>query len=528
MVIDFRPPFGPESYRLFLDSKRLPESVVSHDWRDGSYRIEAPARYAGVFGMEPPAREGSGAGFLPALLDRQLFAVRLALRGKRFAVWYDTGLGKTLIELEFARHVQARTGGRVLIITPLNVMPQFAEEAARFYGDSLRLLTLRTGAGMRAWARHGEPGIALANPEKFLTPDESVPEAHYLSGVVLDESSLLKASGGRMKWSLIKSCRGIEYKLSCTATPAPNDTMEYASQASWLERISSDGEVLWTFFRKDGEGGWHVKPHARPAFYRFLAGWSLYMRDPAAFGFRDDLKDIPDPETLEHHLGTTPEQEREALTEASGGHVRRRVLLDSARMDLRARTRCRELAAGFLLRGGKAVRVPSLKPPFVARLAREDLADGRQVLIWTKFDEEGVILGEELRGVDGLETLSGKDSADARAGKIERFRKGATRILISKPELLGYGLNFQQCSSVIFSGFDDSYERFYQAMRRVCRYGQRRSVRVHTVIVTGLEDVVYANVRRKEARVDAEVRYQEMGYREAMRDLYGFAGGGGQ
>src|SRR3990167_11402603 len=122
-----------------------------------------------------------------------------------------------------------------------------------------------------------------------------MPEMRRLSGVAFDESSRLKGGGGVIKWHLIRSCRGIEYKLSATATPAPNDTMEYASQASFLEKLRNEGEILWTYFSRDKYGTWSVKPHAREAFYRFMASWSIYLRDPKDYGFNDILATLPPP-----------------------------------------------------------------------------------------------------------------------------------------------------------------------------------------------------------------------------------------
>lgn len=475
LIMKFQPPFDLGQYENFLQSKKLPESNLTYNWRDRSYTLEAPARYARLFGLEPPRPNRSPLPLHPDLLDRQAFAVSQALSAKRFAVWYDTGLGKTLIELEFARQVAHITGGRVLLIIPLNIISQTLEEAARFYGDDLPIVDLLSRDDMKDWCKSGAPGLAVTNPEKFIPRDgeEFIPEIQYLAGVVLDESSLLKTGGGKIKWAMIKSCRGVEYKLSCTATPAPNDSMEYASQASFLEKLRHEGEILWTYFFKTKEGEWKIKEHAKAGFYRFLAGWSLYMRNPAVFGFDDDLKDIPRPDIREHLIEPTPEQ-LAAAGQAGDSRGQGSLFIKTESLALQERILYSEIAKGFLYRGKGTERIPSRKPGFVADLARADLADGRQVLIWTKFDEESDILRELLADVEGLECLSGRTPKDRRPEVIERFRTGRTPLLISKAEILGYGLNFQNCASMIFSGFDDSYERFYQAVRRCLRYGQTR------------------------------------------------------
>ena len=519
LQITFRPPFDLSQYEMFLASKKLPESNLAYDWASRVYTLEAPARYARLFGLEPPQPTQSPLPFRPDLLDRQEFAVKQALAAKRFAVWYDTGLGKTLIELEFARQVAHITGGRVLLIVPLNIIPQTLEEAGRFYG-ALEIETLETRDDMKAWCKSGAPGLAITNPEKFIPRDgeEFIPEIQYLAGVVLDESSILKTGGGKIKWAMIKSCKGIEYKLSCTATPAPNDSMEYASQASFLEKIRNEGDILWTYFTKTKDGEWKIKEHAKAGFYRFLAGWSIYMRNPAVFGFNDDLKDLPQADIREYAL--EPRVEQLTAAAASGdSQGQGSLFIKTESLTLPERIRFGEIAKGFFYKDQSAVRVPSVKPGFVADLARADMAEGRQVLIWTKFDEESEILRELLSDIEQLECLHGRTPKPRRADIIEEFRVGHIQLLISKAELLGYGLNFQNCSSMIFSGFDDSYERFYQAMRRCYRYGQTQTVRVHIPYIPALEGVVWANVKEKEARINSEISHQELNYQAAIKEL---------
>jgi len=198
--------------------------------------------------------------------------------------------------LEWCRQVAHLTGARVLILEPLAVIPQLIEEARRFYGDGLQIERLDSRERLIGWLKDPGAAIGIVNPEKFIAGQ--VPELRYLGGLAFDESSLLKTGGGVIKWNLIKSARGIEYKLSCTATPAPNDTMEYASQASFLEKLRTEGEILWTFFTRNKRGEWTVKPHARTAFYQFMSSWSIYLRNPAHFGWGDILATLPEPEIL--------------------------------------------------------------------------------------------------------------------------------------------------------------------------------------------------------------------------------------
>jgi hypothetical protein len=184
------------------------------------------------------------------------------------------------------------------------------------------------------------------NTEKFMDKKEGlIPELRQLGCFALDESSILKTGGGTAKWNIIKSTKGIEYKLSGSATPAPNEAMEYASQASFLETITNDGEIIWTFFSKTKTGEWYIKPHAMEAFYRFLSGWSNYMRTPAAYGFKDNVKPVPQPEFIVHQVQATPEQMQEAQRyrfEIGAG------LIGDQRMGVKERMKLSQIAKGFV------------------------------------------------------------------------------------------------------------------------------------------------------------------------------------
>lgn len=509
-----------DAYVVFLQSKALPEYNLEYRWEDDRYELKTPARFARVFGLEE--REVDH-GFLPLhadLFDYQAWIVRTALKAKRFAVWADTGLGKTFMQLEWAVQVAHRTGGRVLMIVPLNIIPQTIAEASFFYGYDLCGIThLETKAQLRQWCKAGPGRLAITNPEKFIPRDgepEIISELQHLRGVVLDESSILKTGCGVIKWALIKSCRGIEYKLSCTATPAPNDTMEYASQGSFLEKLRSEGEILWTFFTRDKDGNWKVKEHARSAFYRFMAGWSIYLRSPAAYGFEDNLKDLPSPVVVEHVVPLTHEQRR-ALVAAPDKTGQLSLLPQPERVGITQRSKQGQIAKGFIYGIDGADRMTSHKPSLVADLVLQEVAAGLSVLVWTVFDEETIILREALSSLDGVEALSGSTAKKARPAIIDRFRRGQSRVLISKASLLGYGLNFQNCGAMVFSGINDSFEQFYQAVRRAYRYGQTRAVRIHVPIVPELEGVIWKNVKAKQARFEHDVAIQEANYRKAIR-----------
>lgn len=514
-VVDFAR-FDLESYARFLACKKLPESQVSYDWRTDTYRLTTPARFADRLGAALPSVVGKGLPLPAYLRDYQRWIVRdLFLPAKRFAAWIDTGIGKTPIILEAGRQVVAMTGGRYLILQPQGIHSQTIGMAAEFYGGELAIERIPTREALIDWCRRPGPGIGLANYAKLI-PGE-IPEFRHLAGLAADESSVLRTGGGVIKWNLIHSAKGVEYKLSATATPAPNEAMEYASQASFLETMRTEGEILWTYFERDKHDNWTVKPHARSAFYEFMASWSVYMRDPSRFGFQDVLAELPQPDVREYELPLSDVQ-RETMFGLVG---KKGGLFNDDRLTLSERSKLAQLARGFLYdgTGGKrrAVRYASAKPPMVADLAAADVADGRQVIVWTVFDEEGEIVSEHLPAGIERATLSGKQSDGEREELIRRFKAGGVPVLISKPSLLGYGLNLQNCGSMVFSGFDDSFEREYQAVRRAVRPGQRRRVRVHYPVIPELEGTVFANIRRKQARFDEDTAIQEEHYRRVLR-----------
>lgn len=508
--------FDLDLYPLFLKCKQLPESQIEYDWKTDRYTITTPARFAPMLGVQNVKVEGAGLPLAKHLFDYQAFAVEQALAAKRYALWLDTGLGKTAVYLEWVRQVLAKTRGRVLILAPLTIIRQIQDEAARFYRKAVRPEHLTTREAVIDWCQRPGMGSAITNYEKLI-PGE-ISEFRYLAGLVADESSCLKTGGGTIKWNLIHSAKGVEYKLSCTATPAPNDSMEFASQASFLEKLRSGNDVLWTYFKKNQKTGeWKVLANAREAFYRFLSSWSLYLRNPKNLGFGDILASLPDPDIREYDVPITDIQ-RELmygfLTKSGKG------LWSDDRLGVQERSKLGQLAKGFLyLPGGsgKYSLVESHKPAKVAELVKADAGEGLQVLVWTVFDAESEIIAEHLRGeAFTVATLDGDMGEDDRLATIAAFKSGRLQVLISKAQLLGYGLNFQNCRSMVFSGFDDSFERFYQAIRRAYRFGQTEVVRVHIPYVRELEGMIFENVRQKQRRFDEETALQEGYYREAL------------
>lgn len=518
LTLEFTRPFDLEKYALFLKAKTLPEKRLRYCWKNDKYVLITHMRYAKNLGITNEEYRPTDLPISDFLFDYQKFIVRQALASKRYAIYADCGLGKTAMFLEFARHVLYKTGGKVLVLSPLQIIPQTIEESVRFYGDAP--VQIRTREDLLAWLADGDHAdrFAITNYEKLI--EDVTPELNSLSGLICDESSIFKTGGGVIKWNIIKSVKGIEYKLSCTATPAPNDTMEYASQASFLGKLRSEGEIMWTYFQRDKQGNWHIKPYAREGFYRFLSSWSMYIRNPVHYGFADNLGSIPAPEFHTIEIEQTPEQKEEELK------IRRTKSENRMFGDLKVgvvkRMKLSQVAKGFLYNKDKTItRIPSLKPAIVAEIISKAVSEGRQVLVWTVFDEEGEILLESLDAVINAKILSGKTPEHKRLEMIEDFRHDKVSVLISKPSLLGFGLNFQFCTAMVFSGWDDSFERFYQALKRAHRFGQTKSLQVYLPVIKNLEGAILDNVIKKKGNFEADALKHEAIFNKILKEMEG-------
>lgn len=541
--------FDPPAYQLFLRFKALPESQVDYHDAAEAYTVSAPARFAPMLGVTRPAvREDFP--LLGSLFEDQHELTSTALEAKRFALWCLCGWGKTVVGLEFGRQATLRTGGgRSLIVTTNDLVTQWLQEAEHFYGDTLTIVRLRSRVQMREWCEHGtvngEPtaaNLAITNYEKF-NPDadgQIINELRHLACVILDEASRLRNAGGKQKWALVKSCRGIEYKLLLTATPAPNDLMEFASQAAFLEKMRSEGDIIWTFFTRDQKTHrWTVKPHARTAFFQFMATWSVYVNDPKRYGWRLDHPDVPAPEHIVVEIPATAEQLEEIpaaiASSTANGNGQMSFVADAGDTNTIQRMKLSEVAKGFKYvqvtkvpgapkKGRRIVRIPSNKPAAVADIVRREVKAGEQVLVWTLFDEETDILAEQLEGVAGVEVLTGSVKAKDRPAIIDRFKAGETRVLVTRAKMLGYGMNLQMCGAMVFSGWNDSFEDVFQAVHRAVRYGQKKAVRVYFPVVRELEGDTLDNIDRKRTEYVTSVAEMEGNYVRARKTLFAKAG----
>ena len=393
------------------------------------------------------------------LYPHQRDLVTWALKRGRAAIFADTGLGKTPMLLEWARHVSAH--GRVLVCAPLAVAEQIVREGRRF-GVAPRYMREDDGAERIAVTNYEM--IGRFDPRRF-------------AGVVLDESSILKSYNGKTRTEIIESFRDTRWKLACTATPAPNDFTELGNHAEFLG-VLSRVEMLAEYFVHDGGStqDWRLKGHAKEIFWRWIASWGAVVRSPSDLGHDASRFKLP---PLRMH-------ERIVSVDHSDAREVGRLFLDEARTlgDQRAARRatldkrvkaCAELAAG-----------------------------GDPVLVWCELNAEADAIEA---AIPGAVQVRGSDSVEDKVDRLLGFADGTYRVLVTKPSIAGFGMNWQHCSRMVFAGVSNSYEQTYQAIRRCWRFGQKSPVDV-TVIRAETEGAIVANLRRKEA--DAARMGEEM------------------
>jgi len=386
----------------------------------------------------------------PELFPWQRAIVRWALKRGRAALFEDCGLGKTFQQLEWARHVP----GSVLILTPLAVAQQTVAEATRFGIAANYARSQSAVAGQ----------ITVANYEML---DRFDPSA--FAGVVLDESSILKSFDGATRTALIEAFRDTPYRLACTATPAPNDHMELGNHSEFLG-LMTRAEMLATFFVHDGgeTQSWRIKRHAEKDFWRWVCSWAVNVRNPSDIGFDGASFDLPPLKIVQHTVHT----------EATGGNL---FALEAQSLTERLTAR-RETVTD---RAAKCAEIVNAAPgPWV---------------IWCNLNAEADALAAQIP--DAVE-VRGSDDHDEKTAALMAFSEGKTRVLITKPSIAGFGMNWQHCHQVAFVGLSDSWEQYYQAVRRCWRFGQESPVTVHC-IAADTEGAVVANLRRKDADAEA-------------------------
>jgi DNA modification methylase len=407
--------------------------------------IDAKTKQAVACGFEPSEIKAT-------LFEWQKHVVRWACRQGRAALFEDCGLGKTAQQLEWARQVAEHTGGKVLILTPLAVAHQTAEEAKKFG-------IVATVADSQSDCK--ESGIYITNYEKLehFTPEDFV-------GVVLDESSILKAFTGKTRILLTEAFSRTPYRLCCTATPSPNDYTEFGQHAAFLG-VCSPAQMLATFFINDtfNTGDWRLKGHAEGEFWKWLASWAACISKPSDIGFSDEGYILPP-------LNMTTESVDVDERANNGEDLFKHVTLSATTMHAEMRETSEHRAK---------------------RVAELVHSNKESWIVWCNTNDEADKLSEYIP--EAIE-VRGSESPASKERKIDAFTNGDSRVIISKPSICGLGLNWQHCRNVAFVGLSYSFEDFYQALRRSYRFGQTKQVNAY-VIQAKTEGSILQTINRK-------------------------------
>ena len=395
-------------------------------------------------GIDTPLRDY---GLFPHQSDLASWALR---RG-RAAIFADTGLGKSRMQLAWADTVRRETGRDVLILAPLAVAQQTVEEGSSI---GVEVTHAREAFDVR-------PGINITNYDRAHKFDAS-----QFGAVVLDESSIIKHHAAKTLQTLLDMFRGTPYKLACTATPSPNDWTELGNHAEFLG-VRSRAEMLAEFFTHDGgeTQTWRLKGHARAIFWKWVASWGAMVRSPADLGHDASAYELPPLHVHQHTVEIAHNRDHglfamEAQTLTERRNARKESLVDRVRA-------CSEIVN-----------------------SSSDIW-----LIWCDLNAEGDALES---AIPGSIQVAGCDTEEFKERNLLDFAHGKTRVLISKTSICGFGLNFQAAAHMAFVGVTDSFEAYYQAVRRSWRFGQKRPVNVH-VFASNQEGAVVANLKRKES-----------------------------
>lgn len=408
----------------------MPKDNMMQDYRDFIARKKDVREMRGFDPVDMPT----------SLFGHQSHMVRFACQSGSAACFYDTGLGKTAIELAYVDQVRRHTGKPVMVLAPLAVGHQTVKEAQRFGID---------GAVYAREMPEGTAPIVVTNYEMLKQFDVS-----RFGGVVLDESSILKSFNGTTSRAIIGAWRGHDFRLAATATPSPNDHSELGTHSAFVGAMSRD-EMLMRWFLHDSAntGDWRLKGHAVVPFWRWVASWSQAASRPSDVGdFSDDGYDL-EPFEMHRHIVASDRT------------------IDSGDMLFRIP----DMSATSLHKE-KRLTVDD-RADVIADLVRTD--NGEPWIVWCDTDYEADAL---IARIPGALEVRGSQSPEIKEKRLLAFSDGSARVLITKPRIAGFGLNWQHCARVAFVGLSFSYEAFYQAVRRCWRFGQSRRVQVHVAM----------------------------------------------
>jgi hypothetical protein len=392
--------------------------------------------------------------FNPSLFPFQKSIVNEALEKGRFGIFADCGLGKTFMQLEWAKQVSDYKKQPVLIVCPLAVSGQILKEGTKFgYSDIARV-------GV-------DTAIQVINYDQLHTVDPPM-----YAGIVLDESSIIKNFEGAYRNLVIDSFAKTQFKLACTATPAPNDPMEMGNHSEFLNSMTRT-EMLSMFFVHDGgeTAKWRIKGHATERFYQFIRQWAIMLSKPSDIGFDDEGYDLPAINYIEEQIKTP----------SRGISLFNDVAVSATEFN-------KELKRTINQR--------------MERTAEIVIGTNESFIIWVKQDAEGKML---KKLIPGAIEVTGSDSREYKEEMLLGFAEGKFNRLITKDSIAGFGLNYQNCHNQIFPSLDFSFEKLYQAIRRSYRFGQQHDVNIHLLTTDTMRNVK-ESIQRKQRQFE-EMQY---------------------
>jgi|11_taG_2_1085331.scaffolds.fasta_scaffold01280_2 DNA modification methylase len=400
-----------------------------------------------------------------SLFDFQKFIVKTALRKGRFAIFADCGLGKTLMQLEWANKVCGHTQGKVLILAPLAVVEQTKSEALKFNIDL--------------------SGIDVINYEQL----DNINCDQY-DGVVLDESSILKNFTGKIKTKILDSFKKTKFKLACTATPSPNNILELGNHSDFLNVMRSN-EMIARWFINDtmNFGGYRLKKHAEIDFYKWVSSWAIMLSKPSDIGFETEGYKLPDLSIIDHIVDVD-------LTNFDNGELIRNTTVNATNYN-------RELK-----------RTQKERLQKTADLVNNS---NESWIVWVAQNEESELI---TKMIDGAVEVKGSDKPDVKANRLLGFAKGEFRVLVTKKKIAQFGLNYQSCHNQVFCSVDFSFEGLYQAIRRSYRFGQKDQVNIHMIVTSSMNNVI-SNIYSKK---DEFEKLQE-GMKKTISEQYKMGNG---
>ncbi len=384
--------------------------------------------------------------FNPLLKDFQQYGIITALKKGKFAFFFDCGLGKTFCQLEWAHHVATYTQCPVLILAPLAIVQQTIDEGLKFGIDVYQY-------DFACTPLNSEPDIFITNYDQLKNIDTSV-----FSGIVLDESSILKGRDGKLSSLILTSFKNTPYKLACSATPSPNDHMELGQHSEFLNGMTYQ-EMLAMYFVHDGgeTSKWRLRKHAEDDFWKYVCTWSMAIDTPATLGFDCTGYNLPEIEYIEHII----EVENNTRTLFNDVAV--------SATDLH-----KDLKRSFDDRINKTIELIN--------------STKEQCIVWALSNDETNTLKKLLPEAINVQ---GSDKPEYKAKYLNGFAKNEFQTLITKTSIASMGMNYQNCHNMIFTSYDFKFEQFYQAVRRCYRFGQKEKVKVHLLIPAS-----QANVRK--------------------------------